>query len=218
MRQLLCLAAVAALVAGCESPNFRFTSADFGDAKALAAGGNLRLITERTRPLAGGAYASDRDWKVMCSEPSPDYLVTFNRKADVQTQGLVVENPSSKASVTLSSEETGSKGEGRTAGVIALRDGLYAACQAYANGIIGQDAYSAILSQYGFLITTVAVSAGTNPKADAAAKSSSAFAAVLVACMSAHDPSRPTPANGNPIFDRATCRQIVRNAGRGGLG
>ena len=31
------------------------------------------------------------------------------------------------------------------AGVVALRDGLYAACQAYANGVLGQDAYSLIL-------------------------------------------------------------------------
>jgi hypothetical protein len=48
---------------------------------------------------------------------------------------------------------------GRTAGVVALRDGLYSACQAYANHVIGKDAYSLILSQYGNLL--VALTSGS---------------------------------------------------------
>jgi hypothetical protein len=54
---------------------------------------------------------------------------------------------------------------GRTAGVVALRDGLYSACQAYANRIIGKDAYALILSQYGNLLVALAGSGGGNPAA-----------------------------------------------------
>ena len=215
MRRLLCLAGIAALVAGCDTPNTRFASLEFGDAKGLAAGGNLRLITQRPREMAAGRNGPAYSQNVMCSEPSPDYLVTFDRKVTGKAQGNFVADAAATIDTNIEfNENAGQNGAGRTAGVLALRDGLYAACQAYANGIIGQDAYSAILSQYGFLITTVAVSEGKSA-ASMASPTSSAFAAVLVACLSGHDPSRPTPGNGNPILDRATCREIIRNAGRG---
>ena len=63
---------------------------------------------------------------------------------------------------------------GRTAGVVALRDGLYAACQAYANGVLGQDAYSVILSQYGtLLVRLVSASSASDPGGPPAAPSRS---------------------------------------------
>jgi len=63
---------------------------------------------------------------------------------------------------------------GRTAGVVALRDGLYAACQAYANGVIGKDAYALIISQYGNLLVALAsggVTGGAAAPASAAGSS-----------------------------------------------
>jgi hypothetical protein len=60
------------------------------------------------------------------------------------------------------------------AGVVALGDGLYAACQAYANGVLGQDAYSVILSQYGtLLVRLVSASSALDPGGPAAAPSRS---------------------------------------------
>jgi hypothetical protein len=75
---------------------------------------------------------------------------------------------------------------GRTAGVVALRDGLYAACQPYANGVLGQDAYSLILSQYGsLLVRLVSASSAPDPGDKPAAASSSTPTAVrLRACWS----------------------------------
>ena len=61
---------------------------------------------------------------------------------------------------------------------MALRDGLYAACQAYANGVLGQDAYSLILSQYGnLLVRLVSVSSASDAGGKPAAASSSPPAA-----------------------------------------
>jgi len=76
---------------------------------------------------------------------------------------------------------------GRSAGVVALRDGLYSACQAYANGIIGRDAYGLIISQYGTLIAQVAGAAATDP----AVLQQQAVQALLVACITDADPSVP---------------------------
>jgi hypothetical protein len=63
--------------------------------------------------------------------------------------------PSASASAMFTSSETIALLTGRTAGVLALRDGLYYACQAYANGMIGKAAYALILSQYGKLLTNL---------------------------------------------------------------
>ena len=44
---------------------------------------------------------------------------------------------------------------GRSTALLGLRDGLYRACEAYANGALGADAYALILSRYGQLMTTL---------------------------------------------------------------
>jgi hypothetical protein len=44
---------------------------------------------------------------------------------------------------------------GRSTALLALRDALFRACEAYANGIIGSDAYALVLSRYGQLMTTL---------------------------------------------------------------
>jgi hypothetical protein len=44
---------------------------------------------------------------------------------------------------------------GRSTALLGLRDGLFRACEAYANGVIGADAYALVLSRYGQLMTTL---------------------------------------------------------------
>ena len=44
---------------------------------------------------------------------------------------------------------------GRSTALLGLRDGIYRACEAYANGVIGADAYALVLSRYGQLMTTL---------------------------------------------------------------
>ncbi len=78
--------------------------------------------------------------------------------------------------------------EGRNAGVLALRDGLYTACQAYVNGVIGHDAYALILSQYGNLLVALAgaqpVATGQCP-ADSTGKGAPTAAAIAKAVATA---------------------------------
>src|SRR5262249_19131837 len=44
---------------------------------------------------------------------------------------------------------------GRSTALLALRDGLFRTCEAYANGSIGSAAYALVLSRYGQLMTTL---------------------------------------------------------------
>jgi hypothetical protein len=109
-----------------------------------------------------------------------------------------------------SSSETLVEGAGRAEAVLALRDGLYTACQAYANGVLGQDAYAIILSQYGSLLVALVGKDAAAGKAPPAA-GQSAMAALVVACISTHDASRTVYGRNdmlNPIF----CAQVLRRA------
>jgi len=101
----------------------------------MVPGSNYSLVTVRERPLSGEIRT------VLCQAPSP---------------GNFFHGSTGSLNVSGSSTETIAAMAGRTAGVVALRDGLYSACQAYANGVIGKDTYALIVSQYGNLLVALA--------------------------------------------------------------
>jgi hypothetical protein len=120
----------------------------FGDSANLASGGNVRYVNEREREMLG---REDRPLPTMCTEPAPDVAVafgtTFAGAANITGQGTGgFSGGTSEAALALA---------GRTASVLALRDGLYATCQAYTNGALGQSAYALGLSQYGNLLVAL---------------------------------------------------------------
>jgi hypothetical protein len=100
----------------------------------------------------------------MCTEPAPDVAVAFGTSlgasANISGQG--------SGGFGAGTSEAAMQLAGRTAGVLALRDGLYATCQAYANGALGQSAYALGLSQYGnLLVALTAHDPGFQPAATA---------------------------------------------------
>jgi len=118
----------------------------YGESENLAAGPNIRFVNERWREMPGRPPLN-----TMCTEPSPDAAVAFGTtlgaQATINNQGSGGFNAgTSEAALELA---------GRTAGVLALRDGLYATCQAYSNGALGQSAYALGLSQYGNLLVAL---------------------------------------------------------------
>lgn len=199
MRLVAC-AALSAFLGGC-SPNMSVSQQQFGSSQVMIAPGNLRLITERQRD--GQA--------VVCTEPSPDYAVAFGTKVSASLKTTPPAGATGiDASGSLDRTEAVTAGAGREAAVLALRDGLYAACQAYANGVIGQDAYSLVLSQYGTLLAAI-----VNPPKDgaSAAYSNDGLAALVTACVSAYDPTRRSTSR-NALLDIGTCRAVLRRVGR----
>jgi hypothetical protein len=213
---MVCLA-----LAGCDSPNFRTSQFQFGSAQTLAATGNLRFVSERRRDFADGSAQ-----QVACTEPSPDYATAATTAVDISAKSAVAEAPI-EAQGKVNVAEAITKLDGRSKGVLALRDDLYAACQAYTNGQIGKDAYSVILSQYGQLLVALMneTTGGTALAAgDASAlaamvrqqREASAFAAVLVACINGNDPTRATHEvlRPNTLLTPDYCRRVMRRAGR----
>lgn len=197
MKRFAC-AGVSAFLAGC-SPNLSVSQQQFGSSQVMIAPGNLRLITERQRD--GQA--------IVCTEPSPDYAVAFgtkvtaNLKVTPPTGGTAIDT----AGTSIDRTETVTAGAGRAAAVLALRDGLYAACQAYANGVIGKDAYSLVLSQYGELLAAVVNEKATQPY------SNDGLAALVTACISAFDSTRGSYSR-NPLLNVSDCRAVLRSLGK----
>ncbi len=171
----------------------------YGDSNTLVMGGNLRMVTERDRERLIGPPLP-----TVCTEPSPDVAVAFGRALAAQGSYSQPSGPSVSGNVSASTTEQATALAGRTAGVLALRDGLYAACQAYTNGILGQDAYAMVLSQYGNLLVALAgvnTGSGAEQAYTPYSPQDVAIATLLVSCISEHDPTRlgAVAPNGRPI-------------------
>jgi hypothetical protein len=170
-----------------------------GSTATLLPAGDDHLVTARAAP---GSVAPI---PVFCSEPSPDFARAVGHAYGATAS--VTEGATGSAGLSASDSEVVTALIGRSAGVVALRDGLYSACQAYANGIIGRDAYGLIISQYGTLIAQVAGAAATDP----AVQQQQAVQALLVACITDADPSVPPGAGSgraNPLL-AAYCPSLV---------
>lgn len=190
----------------CVDPNVEPVSVQLGGAlDTIAVGPNLRLASERLREVPGLA----KPVPTRCSEPSPDVVIAFTRTFSGSANFSEPSGPSVGGQATSGLAEAASTLEGRTAGVLALRDGLSAACQAYVNGVIGQNAYALILSQYGNLLVALA---GTEAAGSAAPRSTAretAITALLISCISEHDPTRLGGATVNPLLTRDRCAKLM---------
>jgi hypothetical protein len=202
----------------------------YGDSATMASGAGIRFVNERRREMTG---REGSPLPTMCTEPSPDVAVAFGTSlaANVAITGQ------GSGSGSASTSEAALALAGRTASVLALRDGLYATCQAYTNGVLGQSAYALGLSQYGNLLvaltahdagsgggTSVASGAtaaggaatpGTQASSNPAlfTPSDSAAAALMVACISEYDPTRlgaRNPATGEFVTNPVLSQNFCR--------
>ncbi len=217
------------LLAGCADPNISPRQVDFAMTNAkpdtVAMGPNLRLIMNRPRHLTTLGYGPTLP--TICTEPSPDVAVAFGRTLAGQGSYAGPNSTTISGSVNATSKEAATELAGRTAGVLALRDGLYAACQSYANGVLGHDAYAMILSQYGHLLVALA-GTGKDGNPEPMTAKEAAISALLVACVSENDPTRLTPiyyekrkhrygALHNPLLTPQRCETLIRAITRGNL-
>jgi hypothetical protein len=161
-----------------------------------------RIITERRHPVTGDI--------VVCTEPSPDVAKALSTAFAASGQGG---NGSASGNLALSASSAEAVAElaGRSTALLGLRDGLYRACEAYANGAIGADAYALVLSRYGQLMTTLflgqdIVSATTaaakaqSPSVTAAASTTGSSTSPAVSAMTttAAPTATPAAADGTP--------------------
>jgi hypothetical protein len=159
---------------------------------------DVRMITKRDREGSPNP--------IVCTEPSPDVAKALSAAAQVSGSGGNGTATGSLAAGGASAEAVTALA-GRSTALLGLRDGLYRACEAYANGAIGADAYALVLSRYGQLMTTLFLgqdmtgAAGTeagpsvqSPPVNVTINPSGASGATLTAGQ-AQSPSSPTPSS-----------------------
>lgn len=135
-------------IGGCASPRYRTVALD-STVSTMLTEADTRLISLRPNPKG-----ADKP-KILCAEPSPDVAKALSLAMRAESKVATPGGTSVGVGAGYASSEALMTLAGRTTTVVALRDGLYRACEAYANGIIGRSAYAMILSQYGDLLVTL---------------------------------------------------------------
>ena len=157
-----CLAAGATLIlSGCEGLLFAEDRTVLAKAslnnETLLVNADLRAIVSVTP--AGIPYPGRVEpRRVICAEPSPDVA-----KAIASSFGGAVSGAVSRGDIDAQAAGQFSRSfaEGlvqlgeRMATIQLLRDGLYRACEAYANGVLTDTSYAMILSRYGDTMVTL---------------------------------------------------------------
>jgi hypothetical protein len=108
---------------------------------------DVRMITQRPDPQFPTR-------QVICAEPTPDVAKAMSTLLELSLSGQG-SGASGSLGAGASSAEAVMELAGRSTALLGLRDGLYRACEAYANGVIGADSYALVLSRYGQLMTTL---------------------------------------------------------------
>jgi len=151
-KMLAVLAAIAVATTGCTeywtSTVSRKNSMKTGDVLLTTA--DLRQTVRSSTP--GSA--------ITCAEPSPDVAKIAAASLDTSASGSASSignavSPELAFTLAMTRSEALAQLGQRLATIQLLRDGMFRACEAFANGAIDQVAYSAILSRYDKVMVTM---------------------------------------------------------------
>lgn len=142
MNKLVFLVPCAMLATGCHSTYFDYSSTQIGQTPMLVTDAKVRLVQDRVVP--DGRH-------VVCTEPSPDVASAFDSATQISA------NVAGKASGSFDQQSAEQLAQltARLPSIQALRDAVYRACEAYANGVLGANAYAMMVSRYGEILVTL---------------------------------------------------------------
>lgn len=137
--------------------------------RGVVADAKSRFVWTPTRPVLvlSGVDATDglesrkvEERRVICAEPSPDALVTFSTALSAAVRGELAGQGAVSGELSRSLSETGRVLGERTPTIQLLRDNLYRACEAYANGVLDSFAYALVLTRIDeLMVNLVAIEA-----------------------------------------------------------
>lgn len=140
----------AAFVSGCAELNSIYRTTDLSGTTSILTDAKQRIITSTpvTKQTLQGHIDPQR---VLCAEPSPDVAQAISQSLSASFEAV------GKASGSLSeasSESVAQLGE-RLGTIQLLRDKLYRACEAYANGAISATTYTIMMSRLDKTMATL---------------------------------------------------------------
>ena len=146
---------------------------------------DARIVTQRIHPVTSQT--------VVCVEPPPDAIRAVSNSGAAGLKG-------GNGAITGGIDFSGTSGEaaaqlaGRSTALLGLREGLFRACEAYSNGVIGASAYGLILSKYAPTMTTLFLAQDVTGAAGVAEAALAASAAAPGSSAGAGDSSEaPAP-------------------------
>lgn len=154
----LTLSVIVVFMAGCASST-RLDVIELSGGRAVVTTADVRTVTH-TRVENGSRPGRVLPEYVTCAEPSPDVAKavssSFDLAASLAAKGLPsgVDPSASIAMSRALAEGLAQLGE-PLAMIQLLRDGLYRACEAYANGAISDITYAVLLSRYDDTMITM---------------------------------------------------------------
>ncbi len=153
------LAVLAALACfGCSNGATVLQAQKLGKDETLVTSADLRTIT-RTEVAENSDFGRVKPTAVTCAEPSPDVAkaVAESFQLDSEVAAEVSGQGGGSLALAMAREraEAIAQMTERLATIQLLRDGMYRACEAYANGALSKTEYAVILSRYDDTMVTL---------------------------------------------------------------
>jgi len=149
------------LLIGCANNNEGgtfYVSKRIGPTDALVTSPDVRLVMSTPSGTGEGGKPLERR-RILCAEPSPDVVKAVQNSFGFGgSLGIAIPAQASGAvalSIAKARAEAAAQLGERLATIQLLRDGLYRACEAYANGAINKIGYAVLLSRYDDTMVTM---------------------------------------------------------------
>lgn len=148
-----------AVLISCWTSSGIFKKMSDDDLKIIATSADIRTI-QKIIPKEGSKHGKIEPKFIMCAEPSPDIAKAvseaFAASTDLAVRGLPSGiEPKVAAAISRSHAQGIAQLTERLATIQLLRDTLYRACEAYANGAITKTSYTIMLSRYDDIMITM---------------------------------------------------------------
>lgn len=156
MQNLVVLSAIglSLLLGGCtENDQSIYRTVDLSKGSTLLTDAKTRTVLNLA-PASGSSPGYIIPSRIICAEPSPDVAQAVSKSFGAELSAAVASEGSGQAQVAAAQAASIAELGKRLAAVQALRDGLYRACEAYANGAITDASYAAILGGYRTTLET----------------------------------------------------------------
>jgi hypothetical protein len=167
MPKLAALAAAGLALSGCSeavlTSNIRDTM-PLAAGQAIATNADVRLVHRFQGFERHKDGKPDTECQYLCAEPSPDIAravqaansLSGSADANVKPGGAgTTVDAKLAAQLAFSRSESVAALTKRIASIQLMRDAMYRACEAYANGAIGREMYAAIISRYDRAMITM---------------------------------------------------------------
>lgn len=129
-----------------------FRTADLESGVTLITDAKQRVVINVP---ARGANGFNIPTRIVCAEPSPDVAQALSDSISAAIKVEVAGKGGGSAAFGRSTAESVAQLGERLGTIQLLRDGLYRACEAYANGAITRTTYSMIISRYDNAMVTL---------------------------------------------------------------